>query len=192
MKTIVAADIHGITPELKVLFVPLGPDVLFASPWGDGMRPCSSEAEAVAHFLTQQGLQTYASRLAQMVGEEPTFFVGLSVGASSVWLHAATAACHAQSEAVLYYGSRIRDWAHLYLRCRTTLVFAEHEPSFDPQDLAVRLNKPGQQATVLVGTAHGFMNPLSEHYAPEAVQQQIAWLCARQRAWQARVGQLEN
>lgn len=165
MKTIVAADIHGVTAELKSSLAFLGPDTVFLSPWdGDGC-PYASEEEAVETFLARRGVEEYALNIAEEAGRSPVLLIGFSVGATSAWLFSASEACHPRSHAVLYYGSRIRDHAVLAPKCPAALIFAEHERSFKPAELAGKIVAGNASISIVSGAAHGFMNPRSANYS---------------------------
>ena len=179
MHTLIACDIHGLTPAVRQLFAPLGEALTFLSPWDGEGCPYASEAEAVQAFHAQDGLRRYGETIARAVQGEAVFLVGLSVGASSVWQYLASPACSPGSEAVLYYGSRIRDHRALRPRCATELVFAAREASFDPQALAAELKGHVAACSVLPGTAHGFMNPASPHFQPALAASEVARLRRR-------------
>lgn len=188
-KLIVATDIHGLSPELNELFSPLlatdlGYEVTLLSPWYDQKRPEGTEAEWVSHFLASEGIARYASHIAECAGGQATVFIGFSVGATAVWHALARAECHTQSRAYLFYGSRIRDAVDLAVRCRTHLLFAEHEASFDPHQLIERFVSPQVEAEVLTGLYHGFMNPLHQHFDPQRADLEIARIAQDIRSMQ--------
>ena len=109
MRILIACDIHGLTLAVRELFAPLGEALTFLSQWDGEGCPYASEAEAVQAFHAQDGLRRYGEKIARTLQGEAVFLVGLSVGASSVRQYLASPACAPGSEAVLYYGSRIRD-----------------------------------------------------------------------------------
>ena len=137
-------------------------------------------------FHAQDGLSRYGEKIARAVQGEAAFLVGLSVGASSLWQYLASPACAAGSEAVLYYGSRIRDHRALRPRCATELVFAAREASFDPQALATELQGHVAACSVVAGTAHGFMNPASPNFLPVLAASEVERLRRRLVALQGR------
>ena len=173
MRTLIATDIHGLAPALRRLFAPLGDDLVFLSPWDGEGCPHVSEAEAAQAFHAQEGLRHYQEKIARAARGEAALLVGLSVGATSLWRYVASLDCAAGSRAVLYYGSRIREYTALRPRCPTELIFAAQEASFDPPALAAQLRGQGQACSVLAGTAHGFMNPGSPHFQPALAAAQI-------------------
>ena len=164
MKTIVAADLYGVTRALREQFAPLADDTIFVSPWATDECPYASESEAHAAFIAGDGLARYAERIGAVAGGEPAFIVAFSVGASAAWIHTARECAHPASVATLFYGSRIRDHATLTPRCEISAIFAQNEAAFAPADLLPRIAGPRVHAEIVAGTAHGFMNPLSPGY----------------------------
>lgn len=172
-RTIVAADVHGVTARLRSLLATLCGDAIFVSPWdGDGC-PYDSEQQAHSAFLANHGMASYADKIAAAAGDAPVFIVAFSVGASAAWLHAASGRGSADSRATLFYGSRIRDYADLTPRFDISAVFAECEASFAPAQLAQRIAGERVHACVEAGTRHGFMNPDSPNYAPALCSVQL-------------------
>ncbi len=168
MLILIATDIHGITAELRSLLAPLGRDAVFVSPWDTDACPYANEQEAVSVFIAQNGIASYAEKIAATAGQGPVFLIGFSVGATAAWVYAAQHDCHPHSLATLFYGSRIRDYSGLIPKIAVTAVFAEQEPSFLPAELAQAIARDPVRASVEPGTLHGFMNPCSAHYAPAA------------------------
>lgn len=167
---VVVADIHGTHAALRTQLAVLG-QPLVVSPWPGEGRPAGTEQEVVAAFHQQDGLARFERKIAEAVGDVPALLLGFSVGASALWRYVASAHCHPNSLAVLYYGSRIRDHAELVPRCRTTICFAEHEASFEPEVLAARLRRPGVVCEVVRGARHGFMNPASCNFHAELARE---------------------
>lgn len=167
MRTIVAADLYGVTPALRAMFAGLAGEALFLSPWPTDACPYASENAAHAAFVAGDGLARYAARIGEAAGGEAAFFVAFSVGASAVWMHAASACASPASTATLFYGSRIRDHATLVPRFGIRAVFAQSEPAFAPVELARRIAGGRVRTEVVAGTAHGFMNPLSPGFCAE-------------------------
>jgi dienelactone hydrolase len=175
MKLIVATDIHGPNSALCALLQNLG-TVEMVSPWGNSGVGSMSEPEAVAQFFARGGVTEYAQRIAESAQGQAAMILGFSVGATSAWHYLASAECHSNSLAVLYYGSRIRDALQLVPRCQTHLVFAEHEVSFSPIDLKEQLASEQTEFILATGKHHGFMNPMHPQFDSAYAKQQIAWL----------------
>lgn len=168
---IIATDIHGISDAIRMQWRSLGDALTLVSPWDIDGCPHPSEEAAVRAFHAQNGLQAYADKIAQAANQRPALLIGFSVGATSMWLHAGSPRCHPQSRARLYYGSRIRDHLTVKPRCAVSLVFAEHEPSFEPARLVAQLHQAGVDASMVANTSHGFMSPRAPD--PHAVVAQV-------------------
>lgn len=166
MKVIIATDIHGITPEFRSMFEPIARDALFLSPWDCDTNPFENEQEAVSVFIAQNGLQSYAEKISAAANAEPAYIIGFSVGASAAWLHCASSHCNPKSVATLFYGSRIRDFTFLELKINMTVVFAETEPSFLPDQVAKIITSENVLTIIEPNTFHGFMNPRSSNFSP--------------------------
>ncbi|HWR02609.1 MAG TPA: hydrolase [Humidesulfovibrio sp.] len=174
---LLATDIFGHSPEAQALAHEFGPAVRIVSPYA-GERPrFGSEMEAYAAFSARTSIEKYAEELAAQLRARPfDLALGFSVGASALWLCLAEAslAYSLPRRAILYYGSRIRQYSRLKPACSTRLVFAEREAAFDPSELAARLRAQGNDASVIPGSAHGFMNPLSPGYDARLAGREIA------------------
>jgi len=166
MKTISAADIHGVTPELRSMIGHAVGEAVFLSPWENDLCPFANEQEAASVFISQNGIATYATKIALTANREPAFIIGFSVGASAAWLHSASEDCNPESVATLFYGSRIRDYSSLAPKFRITAIFAETEPSFSPGRVVQAIARDNVHAYVEPGTLHGFMNPNSANFVP--------------------------
>lgn len=173
VRTIVAADLHGVNAALRSLLAPFVGEAIYVSPWdGDGC-PFASEQQAHAALLAKNGIASYTDKISAAAGDAPSFIIAFSVGASAAWLHAASGRGHPASRATLFYGSRIRDYATLTPRFCVTAIFAESEASFSPARLARRIASERVQTCVEAGTRHGFMNPGSPNYAPALCSAQL-------------------
>jgi hypothetical protein len=167
MKTIIVADIHGLSAPLRALWAPLAADAVFVSPWDGEGCPYASESEAHAAFIAGDGIAAYAAKIAAATAGEPAFIVAFSVGASAAWLHAASDRANPLSVATLFYGSRIRDYASLTPRFSVHAIFAQREASFSAAELASRIAGGRVCCDIEGGTAHGFMNPCSPQFAAD-------------------------
>ena len=190
MRVIVAADIHGVSAELRSLIEPVVGEAVFLSPWETDACPYADEQDAVREFIANIGFESYARRIALKANREPAYIVGFSVGASAAWLHSASSGCHPESEATLFYGSRIRDYVSLVPRIGVTAVFAESEPSFSPAQLARAIARDKVRSFVEPGTFHGFMNPRSANYAPTHCRAHLRALAAELARFRLRAGHL--
>jgi len=164
MRVIIASDIYGTTPAVQSLAGMLDRQAVVLSPWDGAGCPFATEQQAYAAFMAGEGIAGYAARVTAAVGEGPAFLVGLSVGATAVWLYTAGAGCYPASRAVLFYGSRIRNHLDVRPRCRVRAIFAAQEAAFDPQDIVAQMVSDNVAVHIEPGAAHGFMNPLSPGY----------------------------
>lgn len=176
MNIIIATDIHGINDQLRHLFHTLGDELIFLSPWDSVSSPYSNEQEAVAAFQADHGLEKYQQKIAQQAGKSPALLIGFSVGATALWRHIASDHYHPQSQAYLYYGSRIRDHQNLIPRCQTKVIFAEHEASFKPADILANITHPHVACSIISDTRHGFMNPHSANFREELARREVDYL----------------
>ena len=172
---IVASDIHGVHERLRSQLAVLG-NLTIVSPWPGEGHPFATEQDAVAEFHLRDGLASYEKKIAEVVNGEAAELIGFSVGATSLWRYVASAQCNPNSRAILYYGSRIRDCAELVPRCSTSVFFAEHEPSFDPQSVAASVRKSGALCSIIGGTHQGFMSSASNHYRPDIAHEHFRLL----------------
>jgi dienelactone hydrolase len=178
MRIIVASDIHGIHDQLRAQLAVLGEPII-VSPWPGEGRPYATEQDAASAFHQQDGPSSYEQKIAEAVNGEAALLIGFSVGATSLWRYVAGSQCSTNSRAFLYYGSRIRDYLTLVPRCPTSVFFAEHEPSFHPESVAISVRESGALCSVISGTRHGFMSPTSSHYRPDLAQEHLDMLLSR-------------
>ena len=171
---LIATDIFGHTPDVQDLARQLGATARIVSPYG-GERPrFASEMEAHAAFSARTTIESYSATLAgHLRGRTFDLALGFSVGATALWLCLAQGAPWLPRRAILYYGSRIRQHTELRPQRPTRLLFAEQETSFDPAELAAKLRALGHDATVIPGSRHGFMNPLSPGHDPELAAREL-------------------
>lgn len=171
MKILVAADIFGETEDLRSLARSLDDHFLIVSPHAEPQARFTREAQAYAAFQAGGGLDAYVADLARALRRyRPDALVGFSAGATAAWIASADPACRNLRLAILFYGSRIRDFRHLRPCCPVRLYFAEHEEAFDAGRLARELAAAGMETEIFVGCRHGFMNPLSPGYDADARQ----------------------
>ena len=169
-------DIFGHTPEAQALARQLGGSVRIVSPFGSDRPRFASEMEAYAAFSAASSVEVFATVVAgELARVRYDLAVGFSAGAAALWLALAQATAP-PAQAVLYYGSRIRQHAELRPAGNAHLIFAECEASFNPAELVATLRAGGINAEVLPGTAHGFMNRLSPGWDEAACAAEVARL----------------
>ncbi|HDJ2740311.1 TPA: dienelactone hydrolase family protein [Salmonella bongori] len=114
------------------------------------------QEEAYRHFSENRGFDPAAviTLLNKLRAQYETLIVvGYSVGATLAWLSAASGLCDG---VICYYGSRIRQYAHLAPLCPALVIIARYEPAFDPLVLHQILEKhPGVECKMYEAW-HGF------------------------------------
>lgn len=171
---IVVHEIYGINRHIKDFCHSLsekGFDVICPNLLKqEGPFDYSQEKVAYRHFMDNIGFD-YASNILKRVLLElkdkykKVFMIGFSVGASVAWL------CSEEEcldGIVGYYGSRIRDFIEKKPICPTMLFFAE-EPSFNVEDLILRLEEKKIEIYKFNGK-HGFSDPYSPKYNEKSAQ----------------------
>ena len=180
MEIILATEIWGRTPHIDALSARLRPHarrVTVADPF-DGHDPrFSSEEEAHAAYLDRGGLEPYARRIKALVAATapPVLLMGFSAGAGAVWV----AACTEDTpiiHACCFYGSPIRTMADRTPRVPIDLIFPDHEPHFDVDELANTLTAKPLVTCHRANAGHGFMNPLSANHDETASRHWTDWL----------------
>ena len=58
MRTLIAADIHGVTAELRSLIEPIVSAAVYLSPWDGDACPFANEQEAASVFISQNGIES--------------------------------------------------------------------------------------------------------------------------------------
>ncbi|WP_188826846.1 dienelactone hydrolase family protein [Nocardia camponoti] len=118
----------------------------------------SEEHTAYTQFMTTMGPSGLAERLLDFTAlhtadHQVVHCLGLSVGATAAWI---ASGVDQFSAVVPVYGSRIRDHMDVQPYGRAHLVFAEHEPSFSPSELASQLRNIDRVTVEILPHHHGF------------------------------------
>ena len=160
---LIATDVFGHTPAVSGLVRQLGINALVVSPWDDNETEFRTEHDAYQAFIVEGGIARYTNKLLGILQDQSAlrFVIGFSAGASALWINSAQECMKSVEHAVLFYGSRIRDFREIKPVCPMRLIFAEEEAAFDPSVLVNDLNHHGQSAEMAKGTKHGFMNSYS-------------------------------
>ena len=161
------------------------PDLLEGKPCFDYAR----EEEAYRYFMNFVGFEAAAKKVTFLLRQEEgryrrIFLLGYSVGATVAWLCAVDSVktddnfryggslvkC---SGVLCLYGSRIRDYLDVSLKCSALLVFAEEENSFAPHALRAQLETmEGAEVHILKGK-HGFADPNGPNYNEASAREAI-------------------
>jgi dienelactone hydrolase len=170
MRVLVLTDIFGVTPELVTLAGRFTASPILLSPYREQHDCFSDEQDAYRSFQHNGGLEAYLERINPVLQREKVdACVGFSAGATAAW----RAACDENSNlppAILFYGSRIRDYACLRPHSPVELIFAEEEAHFSVAPLAACLADAGCPVSVWPGTKHGFMNMRSSGFDAQAME----------------------
>jgi dienelactone hydrolase len=181
---IVLHEIYGINEHIAKVYQKLAdsgydvvcPDLLDGKPFFDYAR----EEEAYRYFMNFIGFESAAKRVTFLLRQEEgrykrIFLLGFSVGATIAWLcgvdsvkkdegfhyGGSLAKC---SGIICIYGSRIREYMEVSLKCPALLIFAEEERSFDPYELQIQMEKMGGGEVHILQGKHGFADPYSPNY----------------------------
>lgn len=172
MELIIATEIWGRTPYVDALAHELGAEcdkVTVLDPYDGSLRYFTSEQQAYSAYIEQCGHAAYAHRVRDaLAGAQKCFLLGFSAGAGAVW----SALCDGKRDniagALCFYGSSIRDMVSTtsasVLPEITELIFPQHEPHFNVQELVATLRSRVGVTCHTVSMGHGFMNPLSQNY----------------------------
>lgn len=170
MRLLILTDVFGITPELVALAHRFVTSPVLLSPYREQHESFPNEQDAYQAFLHNGGLNSYLGRVKDLLQSvRVDACVGFSAGATTAW----RATCGEISNfppALLFYGSRIREYAGLQPHSPVELIFAEKEPSFDVAPLAACLSDAGHAVSVWLGTRHGFMNARSQGFDVQAME----------------------
>jgi len=160
---LIVTDVFGNTPAVSGLIRQLDINAIVVSPWEDEDCGYRSEQDAYQAFIVEGGIARYANKLLAVLREQDAldFAIGFSAGASALWINSEDESMRTIQNAVLFYGSRIRDYRAIKPVCPTRLIFAEQEAAFAPSEVVSELNRSGHHAEIAKGTKHGFMNAYS-------------------------------
>ncbi len=136
---------------------------------GGTVYPYALQEQAYAHFIRSGGFGRYKEVISRMEGLRREYakiiLIGFSAGATIAWRCTESTLCDCM---VGVYGSRIRDYTGVEPACRSLLLFADQEESFDVWKLEEDLrNKKNASIRVLTGR-HGFMDPCSGNFDSKA------------------------
>jgi dienelactone hydrolase len=161
---LIVTDVFGNTPAIASFARQFPVPCLIASPFSGEKTQYPAETLAYHAFIAEGGVGAYAEHVAQLIEANQSslrYAFGFSAGASALWLNSANPAMAKLQQAVLFYGSRIRDYRDVQPVCPTRLIFAEQEAAFEPAKLVADLRQRNQDAELVKGSKHGFMNPYS-------------------------------
>lgn len=129
------------------------------------------EAAAYSSFMQNIGFNAAQQQVEKLSLEiqkdyKYRFILGYSIGATLAWLCSQRGGLY--NGAAGFYGSRIRDYKDVVPKCPVLLFFPRREESFNVDHLIHELSDKDNTSIVQVNALHGFANPLSGTYCPEA------------------------
>ena len=165
MKTIIASDIFGVTPQLKKFANSISQNHVLVSPYDDQELNFSNEEAAYLHFSQHVGVQSYAEALKAIIRQQEQLItlVGFSAGASAAWLLLGEKHLPIQT-AWCFYSSQIRYYLTSKPNYPATIIFPQSEPQFCVNKAINILSHHKALTLVKEAHLHGFMNPLSSNY----------------------------
>lgn len=137
----------------------------------------ADEGAAYPSFMRAGGVAAMSRRLISFAESlrgryDRVGALGFSVGATSAWIAAGTGVFDA---VVCCYGSRIRDVTDLPVACPCLLLFAAHEPSFDPRNVVERVADRESVTAYVYDHGHGFCDRDSPNYDADAAEHALKW-----------------
>lgn len=132
------------------------------------------EAKAYEYFMKNIGFDSAVEKVKDVILEakhryKKVYLVGSSIGATIAWL------CSCEDNIcdglIGYYGSRIRDYIDITPKCQTLLIFAEEEQSFNPKELADKLENKVNIDVHVVDGAHGYNDSFSKKYNEQSAKE---------------------
>ena len=173
MKIIIATDIFGIGEHIEELYNELRgvcKSMEIISPYSEKKMGFASEEEAYKYFLSKCGHVCFSNLVSKAIQStsEQVFLIGFSAGASAIWHAIGT---NKYSTLIKFYGfypSQIRNHLDLSPSCKSTIVFPSSEKDFHVQAVLEEISKNKKVECEVTNLSHGFMNPQSKNYSPEA------------------------
>lgn len=127
--------------------------------------------KAYEYFMKNIGFELAVKKVTEAIVQvkqkyKHVILVGFSIGATIAWLCSEK---EPKCEAVIgYYGSRIRSYTNVVPKCRTLLIFAAEEKSFDVLELEGSLREKTNADVYVFPGKHGFTDPFSKRYNKES------------------------
>jgi len=177
---ILATDIFGHTPYIDDFLNTVLPDTTsreVIDPYQKQHRHHSEvyfrdEAQAYEAFIDQCGHAQYARKLALAVKQcnLPVYLIGFSAGASAAWKASHGINPQYLKQLIGFYPTQIRYELNLDIMTQTTLIFPHAEKHFDLLGLIGEVSQRQNVNCIHSEYEHGFMNPMSQSYSPQALQ----------------------
>ncbi len=172
-RLLVATDIFGATAALHQALAVLQADnhqlqIEICQPDSCQSVPVFTDDQlAYQAFVQQGGLEHYQLQLKARFQAAPAdILLGFSAGAAALWCVLNTVPAGA-GKALLCYGGQIRQYTELAPQWPVTCLWSD-EQHFDVRALQFRLQQHSQLQQQHWPWPHGFINPHSKGYQPQA------------------------
>ena len=172
-RLLVATDIFGATAALQQALAALQADnqqlvIDICQPDSCLSVPVFADDQlAYQAFIQQGGLERYQAQILNRLQAYPAdLLLGFSAGAAALWLVLSTATPGA-GKALLCYGGQIRHYSALAPQWPVTCLWSD-ELHFDVRALQMLLQQYPQLQQQHWQQSHGFINPHSNGYQPQA------------------------
>ncbi|BAJ03708.1 conserved hypothetical protein [Shewanella violacea DSS12] len=133
-----------------------------------------TEQSAYQMFMAQLGHLQYAQCVAAAIQDcdEEIILIGFSAGASAIFkalsdIKQVNFNLGKIKHFIGFYPSQIRHYLALSPACTTSLIFPDAEVHFDVSAVILALAEHREVTCIRTNLNHGFMNSLSEHFAPQ-------------------------
>lgn len=134
------------------------------------------EEKAYEYFMKNVGFELAAKKVTETIVKakqkyKHVILIGFSIGATVAWLCSEK---EPKCKAVIgYYGSRIRNYADVVPKCKTLLIFAAEERSFNVMELEGRLKEKTNTEVYVLPGKHGFTDKFSKRYHEESCRKAL-------------------
>lgn len=172
---IILHEIYGINDHILSVckyYREIGFNVICPNLLGlDSPFTYEEEEKAYEYFMKNIGFELAAKKVTETIvnakeKHKHVILVGFSIGATIAWLCSEK---EPKCEAVIgYYGSRIRNHINVIPKCKTLLIFAAEEKSFNVMELEVRLKEKVNTMVYVLPGKHGFIDKFSKRYDEES------------------------
>ncbi|WP_394176816.1 hypothetical protein, partial [Thalassotalea litorea] len=169
MQGCLVTDIFGKTDAVEEIAAALSVNSTVAwrilEPYQGERLEFADETTAYAYFQQHIGLRPYADLIAnELCDAQYSIAIGFSVGASVLWQYLGRSNTVNIEQAVLFYGSQIRNMPLCAPKVPTHMIQPISEPHFDINELNLKLAPFGNVTLEASKHLHGFMNRKSNNF----------------------------
>lgn len=195
MEIIIASDIFGRTPELEDIAARLSinePNLTLMDPYGGRDHAFKNEYEAYNFFQKEVGIEPYINTIFEVITNKkrPLFLLGFSIGASAIWALSDKLSGQVNTRAMCFYGSQIRYFKDVRPNFSMELIFPEHEPHFNVDQLLSQISLIKNVVCHREENLHGFMNKRSVNFNKQAYEKYMG--CIKERLTQFENNQVSG